>query len=326
MPLMGGVYTGVTWAVYAGTQAGAISCDDYINNVIMQQPTGADSIVSIYMCPTFCAGSYDAPVSVEKTVNKPTTIANFQPKNNKLLTFPYSYLVVDSLNESQVFRYEWFTSASNCVFNCIGTGYGNPTVICVPKNYETSGVNNGYTHQVVMGGYPQCAFTVDTYKQWLAQNGVYNEIAVYGGVASAIVGTALGSPAMVGAGIYNSAKGVLADRIEANRGNRARGAVANSVNAANRSKDIYFKRMGLNYEKAKSIDEFFTRYGYACERVKVPNINARVGWTYTKTKGCVVKGKLPASSAKKIAEIFDHGITFWKSAVGNYSNSNVPNP
>ena len=69
--------------------------------------------------------------------------------------------------------------------------------------------------------------------------------------------------------------------------------------------------MQVNYEKARALDDFFSRYGYECERVKVPNRNVRKRWTYTKTKSCVVKGNVPADDLERIAAIFDAGITFW---------------
>ena len=48
------------------------------------------------------------------------------------------------------------------------------------------------------------------------------------------------------------------------------------------------------------------------------------GWTYTKTRGCVLVGDAPADDVRAICNIYDSGITFWKNGneVGNYSLDN----
>ena len=76
----------------------------------------------------------------------------------------------------------------------------------------------------------------------------------------------------------------------------------------------------------KIYDDFFTKYGYACMRVKHPNISSRPKWNYIKTRGCIIVGEAPVDSIQHICSIFDKGITFWKSAsdVGNYSLDNKP--
>ena len=65
-------------------------------------------------------------------------------------------------------------------------------------------------------------------------------------------------------------------------------------------------------------------FGYATKKIKVPNRNVRPHWCYTKTRDCVVKANAPADDVRKICQIYDNGITFWKnpSEVGNYSLDN----
>lgn len=93
---------------------------------------------------------------------------------------------------------------------------------------------------------------------------------------------------------------------------------------SNRLKGFWFFHRTIRYEYAKIIDDYFSRFGYACHQIKVPNIHARTEWTYTKTVGCQVHGNLPADAIVAIQAIFDRGITFWAdpSNFGNYSISN----
>ena len=93
---------------------------------------------------------------------------------------------------------------------------------------------------------------------------------------------------------------------------------------SNRLKGFWFFHRTIRYEYAKIIDDYFSRFGYACHQIKVPNIHSRTKWTYTKTVGCQIHGNLPADAIASIQTIFDRGITFWAdpSNFGNYSLSN----
>lgn len=77
-------------------------------------------------------------------------------------------------------------------------------------------------------------------------------------------------------------------------------------------------------EFAEIIDNYFTCYGYACKRVKIPNIYGRLNWNYVKTKGCTLNTNLPTIAEKAICDIFDNGITIWHnpSTIHNYANAN----
>ena len=75
------------------------------------------------------------------------------------------------------------------------------------------------------------------------------------------------------------------------------------------------------------IDDYFSRYGYKTNRIKVPNYTSRPHWNYVQTIGCKVGGSIPADDEKQICSIFNHGITFWKKPeeVGNFYLDNSPN-
>lgn len=81
--------------------------------------------------------------------------------------------------------------------------------------------------------------------------------------------------------------------------------------------------VAVRREFAEMIDEFFDMYGYAIERVKVPNVNGRRSWNYVKCQNSCHKGNMPANFLDQINDIFDAGITFWHTSdVGNYSLDN----
>lgn len=80
-----------------------------------------------------------------------------------------------------------------------------------------------------------------------------------------------------------------------------------------------FYHAHIRDDEAKRVDEQLTMYGYATNRVKVPNFSGRRYWNFVKTQGCTVSGNAPGDSLSAIGKILDSGITFWHGDyVGNY--------
>ena len=98
--------------------------------------------------------------------------------------------------------------------------------------------------------------------------------------------------------------------------------------------------MTIAGEIANTYDDFFTQFGYAVNKIKVPYImqansrTLRPQWNYVKTRNCIVKPNDVSSSTygmnadvvKAIQDIFNNGITFWMNHqnVGMYNLSNNP--
>lgn len=89
---------------------------------------------------------------------------------------------------------------------------------------------------------------------------------------------------------------------------------------ANKLLTAKFYHMHVRDDEAKRIDEFFTMYGYATNRVKVPNFTGRTYWNFVKTNGSSINGNMPASAMAAICDILDGGINFWHGDyIGNYN-------
>ena len=92
-------------------------------------------------------------------------------------------------------------------------------------------------------------------------------------------------------------------------------------------------------EMAETIDHFFSIFGYAVNRIKVPNVmqanslTLRPVWNYIKTRNCIIipdkstvnNYGMNSECVKAIQNIFNNGITFWMNhqTVGRY---NLDNP
>ena len=96
--------------------------------------------------------------------------------------------------------------------------------------------------------------------------------------------------------------------------------------------DFYFYNYHVRPREARHIDDFFSMFGYAINKVKAPNLTGRQYWNFVQTQNSVISGDMPATSRAAIGRIFDGGITFWHNGdqVGNYAqsitNDSINNP
>ena len=97
------------------------------------------------------------------------------------------------------------------------------------------------------------------------------------------------------------------------------------ANVANNKQQFYGGRCSVTAQFARMIDDYFTMFGYAVKRVKVPNRNSRPHWNYVKTIGCTLTGSIPSDDMKKICSIYNNGVTFWKNGteIGHYELDNT---
>lgn len=319
-----------------------------------------DHILGIFLVPSaiFVPGG-SAPNTITKALSKTYGSFNgYTPRNNKLYTYPYNFLYVTNVQgNSAVYPYEYFSTVE-CNFYAKGVTGAQTEIALFPTNYKGS---EGYTgtlnkdEYLSLKGFPQCSYNIDTFKAWLAQNAgsmgaTLLSACVAGTLAGGVgllgtSGTAAATTSMVPYGVTRVigqtgattaqkmiGAGALAGTLQmVGQGykhwvqpTQTRGNDCGTVLACGKDLDFYFMNKRIRGEYARIIDDFFTMYGYATKRVKVPNIHVRQRWTYTKTIGCNIKGKCPVDAISNIKRIFDKGVTFWvnPSDVGNYSLSN----
>lgn len=281
------------------------------------------------------------------------TIDGHIVRNKKLFTYPYNYYHIDNANgRSLALRYEFFTNNAGLKnlkpqFKMFLNATMPVTVVLRPKNYK--GVKNGdivKTESIDINSYPMCSWNMDYWTAWVAQNTVPEAISAYmsmlgigASAGSAIMGASLGNGASVGtheaqAGMSGATAGVgVVANIVTKMYNASihadilKGSLNNAnINVASGLQKFFAGRVSVNKQQAEIIDDFFDRFGYATNRVKVPNITSRTSWNYVKTIGSNVDGNIPGDDKHLIDAIFDKGITFWHNGdnVDNYSLNNAP--
>lgn len=313
---------------------------------MVKLPDGVEWLGNDIAVPVEAAYSEDDSLLVWDIGPAPETVNGYAPKNKKLLCYPYCMAyATDNQGGSAVYRYERFNTRSSCGFKMSGSLSPDGGMHMTPLNYN--GVEKNYNEGLTLSGYPTCAWDSDTYKLWLAQNQGQNitnfataGLKVIAGVALAAGGaaaTATGVGAAPGVGGIATGVGLAASGLTdiagqlAQRHDRdieppqARGNFSSSVNITNGEHCFTFYHKSCNAETAKTIDDFFTMFGYKINRVQTPNINARPAFTYVKTKACNLQGNMCNEDILKVCSIFDNGITWWKDGnkIGDYTQSNT---
>lgn len=324
------------------------SAGEFIDSYI-QNP---DNILAVYMLPKIVYGQdveiggitlpdYYSGVSYSEPLPALDSNASFQgfvPKNKKLYTYPYNFIRIDNGNgQSLNLRYEFFKSGINPRVY-IDTAYQLPVkVLLRPVQYK--GVESSdplydvdarlSTESLVLDNYPICSYGLDSFRSWLSQNivptAIQTGLTVASTLGALIAGTTSGAGvALAGAALVgNIISKTYAASIEADqcRGNTSNG----SANWSAGMQNFFYNRVHITKDYAQMIDNYFTRYGYATNKLKIPNRSARPHWSYVKTVGCNAFSKsAPADSVSNIIKIYDKGITFWKNPneIGDYSIDN----
>lgn len=251
----------------------------------------------------------------------------YTPKNNKLYTYPYNYLVLSNKQGGDyTFRYEFFTG-NVCTFTFQGILTPLAPFRVYPTNYHLGYID--YALQIQTGS--PCAWISDSYQQWWAQNKVNMGLSVLNSAISIGAGIATGGTSAVMGGVQavNSAINMGEEFVSAlHAPNPAHNTNdADLLASLSNGLNVQWINRCVNRNEIKVIDDFFSRYGYAVNRLKIPNLNSRPHWNYIKTKNFNCKITAPAPAINKIKSIFDRGITFWKnpSEVGNFSLDNTIN-
>ena len=316
--------------VYSGNAYLSYTSRDDVNALIdYLSTTGkADAINNIFMMPsTFAEPGESAFVSrperklIDKTVTKNLyDLDGYVPKNNKLFTYPYNFLVVSNNHgESNIYKYE-MSSDSQMVFYVSCDLAPSPTVFLIPRFYK--GLTN-YEETMRLTGYPLCNWSTDIYKIWMAQNAVSHVTGAVGMGISLGVGVATLNPVAISSGLLGVANSIGQFYEKSILPNPSHGSASGSGNVSQGIQNFSFYKKTIRSEFARIIDNFFDRFGYKVNELKTPSIKTRLNWNYLKTLECNISGNIPNKDLRKIHEILTNGVTFWHNDnVGNYNRAN----
>lgn len=299
-------FQGIAYFAYKTTELNILK--DALSD--LEGENKSDAVIKMYMFPSDFYTEIGKQISgfsgkgykIDKYYEP---FGSYVPRNNKIFTYPYNFLVVDNSEGDQIeYHYEYF-STDYCPFYCYPQISGTPSLTLMPNGYYHSPESQ---FSITMDDFPQCAWASDYYKAWLAQNSGAFALKTLSSLAMAIPS---------GAGIaknvaVNSAANFVADSLIAKK--NAPSVHSSGTNSAfwdMSLKDFYFIRKRLNEESARVVDAFWTQYGYPQKKVMDIPLHNRESFTYVKTSGCNAYGNAPRSFIDTIKNAFDSGITFW---------------
>ena len=256
-----------------------------------------------------------------------TTIDGYTPKNKKLFTWPYSYVLEsNNVGANAEYRYEDFTSASPA-FIVNGIISSGCDIKCSPINYKNITAAN-QIYGLKMGKLPVCSWNTDSYAIWMAQNELNMQVSLTRNTLKGLAGLATSNPELIGGAIGSYGGDLLNSLSEKYIAQHTPDEVHGDPNSSdyNFSSELFFefRRMSVRAEYARVIDEYFSAVGYATNRVKIPNITGRRNWNYVKTIGCYIEADIPQADLNEIKSMFDKGITLWHNPAtfADYSQTN----
>lgn len=251
----------------------------------------------------------------------------YVPKNKKLLTYPYCYLLVDNSGGTDiVYHYELFKNTKTvegengqtkefCEFKFFKNPSINAPIYVTPENYQ--GIDDSVPNGFMCPNYPELGYSQDLAtvsfarslfhtttqtvsnlgKSFINDRDIYGQMPL-GKVANTalITATSLIHSAYDASLIPNTAEGnVNASDLMINFGYN----------------HVRYYHMTILKEQAKKLDDYLTMFGYATNELKTPNLRGRRNWNYVQLINPIIYGSIPQEDMQELEAMFEHGLTLW---------------
>lgn len=292
----------------------------YISNPIWKQDT--TGLINFAYIPSTDTNYELGEINIGRPSRLGISDTGYLPKNNKMLTYPYIYILADNnCGSNIIYNYEYFSNPLLCNFKAIGSISAGCNIKLVPSNYKS--ITSNYAESFNAAKLPVGSWTNDVYTNWLTQNSVNVGIGLVSsamqiGSGALMLGTGAGSlqgASNIASGSLNIASSLGSIYQHSLAPNQAEGNVNSSdvMFSAGRIAPTFY-RMTIKEEYAKIIDDYFTLYGYKVNSLKIPNIRGRRNWNFVRTIGANIEGNIPQSDIEELKQIFNAGVTLWHHA------------
>lgn len=329
------VYTGLNSYTFSTASA----ANNYLQAIADNDDADIGNVVSAITIPqTYLDGATE----IFSGPTTPWDIYSGAIANAKCFCSEFCMLQITSLvGQTKTYSPELFLYPNNIQFqeeDTFAAGIGGVHV--TPLNYGGNYAVDSYDNAFVISEFPSGVMTGDAYAQWLALNG-YNTISgtIFNTLSSLFTGNAvatnqLNNNNMAGATatgintITNIASNLNSTRQQFASAKMYGTATMGSANA-NPNVAAGLGRFGysvswlmLDSRILFALDDYFSRYGYRVNRLKIPNRNTRPHWNYVKCGEAHVHGSMPYSYRVEIETMLNNGVTFWNSGttIGDFSD------
>lgn len=165
--IMGGLYSGLNLHRFSTSQIADVN--DYLTHV--SQCGAETSVVAIVMLPAVLLDlNTDVYLFNVPRGDKQGELKTYTPRNKKLLTAPfYGIYATNGQGAVASYNFEDFIAPEQVTFSLAFSLGVNADCMLQPLNYR----GNARQYGLELTGFPQCAYTTDAYKAWLARNGAF---------------------------------------------------------------------------------------------------------------------------------------------------------
>lgn len=290
----------------------------------------------------------DSVKEYTQNVSKLYTYSDFTPRNNKCYVYPYNYLFAsNNIGGNNIYKYEDFSDHNNATFKVqLAFGIGGSGRL-LPVNYK--GQPTSDDEAIPLAKYPTCGWSTDSYINWLTQNAINLPTQILGsliGTGQNIINSAtptqqpktiLGQQQQLYSNTASTVgqAGSIVTNIASSIGQFYTAQLMPNIECAQNSGDVNFaderntftlRRMRCKKEYLQIIDDYFTRFGYKINRVKIPNITGRQNFNFIEigSEDVVGYGTVPAIYMDNINNACRKGVTIWHNH-NNLGNFNIAN-
>ena len=312
-----------------------------VNQILQGIQDNASHIVNVYIVPSNAIrsikidfddlnSSYLSRAEINNVGKINVKMSNlwgdWKPKNNKMFISPFVIIeATDFVNQSKEYHPQYFGNSIAFSIQCIFNGGG--IMRLVPLNYKNDERN--YDETITFAKSLSVTYLKDNFSSWLQTEALADAAGIVtGAIRGGLTAGKAGAIAGAVSGTLNVAQKGLSSALQPDVFYKGNTTMKLSVAGTTSGTSINTQTFGVYVKtiplwQAQIIDEYFTMFGYATNRVKEPNRNVRKYHTYVKTNGCVAEGNVPADDMREICRQYDKGITFWspKYEMGVYNHS-----
>ena len=264
--------------------------------------------------------------AIEETLDiiRQESFSDYTPKNNKLLCYPYNYMIVsNNVGNNLLLKYENFEweydkdIQRNVAQVLIEMAFSiGSSIRLIPKNYKK--ISKNYDESLPLAKFPTCSWSADSFTNWLTSQAV--------NISTDVVATGISIASGNVVGSLSSMAGMLGQFYSA--------SLLPSIHGGNNVGDVNYSagkntfiihHMRAKTEYLKIIDDYFTKFGYKILETKIPNITGRSIFNYVKIlNGENIGYGIQNKELETINEIFRSGVTIWHNHanIGNYNLNN----
>lgn len=300
---------------------------DSIKEMFILPKLLVDSIGTDSFEKTAVLGSYrfkllrdsDDVISIPFQFNRTLNFSDYQPKNNKCKVYPYNYMIAsNNIGNINILKYEDFDLSVDVnlveIEMAVSIGVSGRLV---PRDYK--GINYNYNESIPLAKFPTCSWASDAFTNWLTGNAV--------NIGTQIVSTGVSLATQNYATTAGNVAGLIGQFYQASLLPSIQGGQnVGDVNFSARKNTFALHHMRAKTEYLKIIDNYFSRFGYATNIIKNPNITGRRNFNYVEIGSSeeIGYGQVPSIHMNNINQACRRGVTIWHNHenLGNYNVDN----